>query len=743
MQQDLSELAEGYVIQSIEDQWKMGKKNRVQVYFDTYDVIRLIQGILAFEYGYKFHKDLFWEDATLVRTLAFEGWLEQIHMLPPHQDELVCKLKEDSHLFPARRDVNADDLQANLLHYLKLDELVKKNKNPTEKEFKEYVHSLQTRAQDLFKADNILKYSFWLDRYDYLFEKKQLVVIDDTTYDLPKILGSSLFGKFKAALDKYRPGFGKSNYVDAIAFCVLQERLEYFNGNQKERPLPVFYVNRPGAYNALKKVMREEGVLSYKHEGQQIPIIRQASYFILDAIFSPKDADDPTAEFLRDLKTSVDQQYQSYQTLNLFNKNYMEEFQTDLNKRLDDQFFREIWLAKGGYARVHSTLREYIDLRENREKIITVTDKERSIIAERMGRNVEKFNLIIDILTELYKIDETIEKFGFKCEDQVDVFTDFGMTRFSFTRPCCSTIQGMYDRLIQGYLRGKKEEDDDFRLQIAEVVRYIIDGIYQRNHDHLAIGLAVLWIFDKFDLIVKIGKIIDRDFDNYRIPLMHASALSLSRQKNRKRVEEIIQCIHSKFQYSNYKISLGLAYVYRRLWNAGNLESIAPELMNDQLRHTFRQNEDYKWMQEALERSKSAIDFLSPILNKDADKIDHRLRKILYAQNLYVLTLTQVGKEEEFDHPEVVQMVTAMQTSHGNLAWQARFNDTLARYYLRKALLSKNEENYKAYLKMALDENEKSIALSKRKEIFDVNLKPILLQKGAEGFDEWQRAHSA
>ena len=731
-QRDITKIAKGYIIQHHENKLRAEGTN-IEVYFDTYDVIRLVQGIWAFEDGFKLNMNRFKEKATLVHSMAFKGWLGNIHMLAPHQDEFINKLRYQSHQFPPRRDLSFNELEQELLYKLDLKKLVENPNELSENKIKDYVYNLETKAWDLFCANNIFQYPFWYDRYKYLFNEKQCVIIDNTTYNLHKITQTRLFRKFKETFDKLRANREKNNFIDAVAFCLLNNKLNEYKNDKSNKPLPVFYVSATFTLKALKEVIEQENVLTYQNNGETIPIVRSADYFILDAIFNLENQDDNFNRIMTALKDSIKRRIKYHSLFERTRKEDYEVLREVINKKINSEFFDKAWLQRDGFKEMNDAIRDYINLKGRLAKeVVIIADAQRKELTGELERDADRFEIINGLLYELSDIRGYVKTLKHK---KVNIFFDLGMIRFFFTKECSEKIQSIIDNILIHF----NEEPDgvNFNRQISEVITLILNGLYDvKKHDDIAVGLAVLYVFEKYELLVKIGDRLNKDdYGNYQIPMLLAAAILNGRQNKRHRAKEIAECIEPKFDNRSYKVWIGVAYIYCILWGEIHNYPLMPERMDEELKKSFREKEEFEKIEKALRLAKRAINYLKRLKDTESLKIEYRNRSYYYAINIYIFMITQVGSKKEFESKETRELFQQLGNSQIRREYfQPRYHDTMGRYYLRKAVLAQTERSFSEFIDLALDSNKSSIDESNKKEQFDKHLKDEIRRISAEGF---------
>ena len=95
-----------FEIHFIEDELKIIKGIQKKIFFDSYDVISMVQGVWHFNKEYHFKYEKFKNQYNcVVHGIAAKGWLQTISMLKPHQDEFIFKLINNDIDFPRKNNI--------------------------------------------------------------------------------------------------------------------------------------------------------------------------------------------------------------------------------------------------------------------------------------------------------------------------------------------------------------------------------------------------------------------------------------------------------------------------------------------------------------------------------------------------------------------------------------------------------------------------------------------------------------
>ncbi len=714
-QETISDIEDSFSIHSLEQK----SVSKFKVYFDTYDVIEIIQGIWAFELYHKFDFDRFQNDsAVLVHSFAFKGFYDKIYMLPPHQDELASKLLDGNIAQEWKVDNHFKIVEDEFLQYLGLESLLKKiNLSKNKKIEKTYLDSLKHRADEIFKADLLLWKPYWVDRLKYLRNEKNLLVFENDNYRIHQVLKTETFKKIKKAFDLARqsPSFQKSNFVDALAMYYLQKELEKYEKNRSKNSLPIFYTSSEGIHKAFK-ILRENDkkLLCYKKEGKPIPIIRDSIYFILHPVFR-KDADKNIEEvFSKDLTSKRNEiqniitgQYKDILFLKTmgFNdvlKEKWKDFENGVKELINLEFIKNIWFEEKAYHSLGNSLDKFRDYRNKINNLDSYIDAESKNMIKKLEKDYTRADLLTKIFNALSDVHKPIKKYT-EYIGGIDVYRDFGLTRFGIESMKCPRIQSKFISLINSIKdRGDRHE---FHHKISELATYLYeDPIDDESNDNLVIGIVILWILEKYELIDEIGNKIRPNYPRYEIALIHAAALGMLETRKARNIPEVINCVYKK-QKNNYKVWIGKAYAYYRIWEklGDNIPALPERTTNRHWNQLIKSDEYRSYCLVAIDSAKKAVDHLKKIKDIDVKKQDVRRRHYLYVLNSYIYYISRTGTKEQFKG--IKQLYDEFRGYESNQRdWQGRFYDTLSWYNLRRAILEENEE----FLLVAKDYNERA-----------------------------------
>lgn len=720
-------IADSYTVQAEEDLRKISSTNekpfRREVYFDTTDIIQLIQGALSI-YTYRFDQQAFHAPSALVSALAFAKWLGPIHILAPHQDELINNLTKESHLFPSAYQFDSSSVATDILEQLGLGELAKPVEKEAKLDFRRYGKKLKDNARSLFKLNHLLNHYFWTSRYKYLFDDKDpLILIDNNSYDIKEVTQTKLFRALREAFDEARNTLKQNNIIDALAFCQLQEKLNAYKDNPKESPLPIFYLSRGGTAKAIKKVMaRRKEWFTYEHNGLTIPIVRDADFFILDAVFSPDNQISDLDQFLRkikDIKDTLQIEFDRYQVIKkVMGKDNYDEFSQKINEVVDVEFFSKFWLEENNYQNLNRILKEYVkqDIGINKGLVKYVKEEKQRILISiresiRKNNNYDKFVFLSKVIEDLQKIESVIKDSDLSTNQDFDIFRDFALIRFSIDADSCrDKIETTVKNLINAV---NHEERSKFDQIIVDIASSLIGSAFEKQDNNTLINLGVLWVFKQYSLINKVCDHFNENYLQYQSALLHGASIFPSQEKKVNKVLNICRCIEKKPEGKKYKARIGLSYIYYQIWYELSGYPILLEFYSEQRRKQILDSQNFRFIEKAIEHISHAHDWLADNREKEEGKMFSRSRKYYYSINNLLYFHTQATKAELFNGPNIEELADTLENVLFDPNYkQPRFSDTLAVYYLRKALIALNEEAFNKYINDSLEHNARAIDYS-------------------------------
>jgi len=710
----------------IEDELRRKYKLKRKIYFDSYDIISMIQGVWHFSKDYKFEWQEFMGKRNVeIHAIAQRGWLGNIFLLKPHQDEFIYNLTKDENDFPKKIPLTKEDIKNDLLHNL-LNELCIDNlKNPYSDNFIRYVKELKTNSILLFKSNSVLSPIFWLNRYKKLVQDDRIIQLDFSYNNYTELTQTDLFSIALIKLEKSRSRAAFSNYMDALSVVLLQEEVNKFKKSNYTLPLPIFYTGTQYLRKVMLDIFHENPqYLSYPHPNKPmkyIPVFRFEDFFIIDPIFNLHETDNSFYKKIEDIK------FIKESLTKLIKKEYMRseasvlenKIRELIGKEVDLEFFNKLWL-KGGYNEFIQSIKEYIQYYdEYNESIEKILIKEQTEIKETLKTETEHISLLRLTIKGLKNIRHETDRIKLKHNLQEHPSLDFGLIRFSFS----SNVDDIIDNLIESIFENMSIDDEDnahiFNSAVTKLIDNLIRSVrkYEISDDLIA-SLAILWIYSKFDLIViicdsifqnrkgithqKIDVInINSFYSIYSASITHSSKIDTSK------FYEVLESHLSHVGTDDYRFKLTRAFSLFQLWYRLTLKNTIPEDINPV--HKKLERKHYKILKEAISLVLSAIIELEKI----GFETSNELRKMyFYLINNYVYYTIKGAKIVSIRSKRFIGFLSVLKNAAYDVSvWQNRFYDTLGWNYYRLAYIDFNNLRYKDAIKnieLAKDYNDKS-----------------------------------
>jgi hypothetical protein len=725
---DLLELKLSYKVwQDYEDSIE-SNGGRIQVFFDTLDVIRMIQGLYAFHDNLSINIKRFKEIETLIHCIAFKGWLQEIHILPPHQDELLSKLSDSSfkHIFPDSIKMIKENFIAELEHSIPGFNYYSNGfgeNTQAEEHTSKKIREISDNGQEYFKLAMLCAADkfHWNDRLKYLLSPssqkgKPLLVFNDEGYAFEKISKEPLFKTLRTALDSERDRLSRNNIVDAIALYMLQEKLALYQEDKKNNPLPLFMINSFKINSVIEKVQNTiPDFLCYYHDGVKIPIYRKAEYFLVNVIYPNGNKDD---QFLNEYYKEITQANNLHK-LEIFVDYAGSNRSIDANNKIN---FFKIWLKKNKQE-VQSAISNVINYFSESD-ILEINRYSEENIAK-IERNLNQFKLISEIAKGTDLIEKSIKnnfKSDAEMQHSLNVFRDFSLTRFGIDQDNALQIQKNYEELKSDADSGKL---DLVRNLLTEISMNAIHALRNGDYQGLISPFGLLWIFDQKKLIEVIYDNILKEHKNplKSLPTPVLLVVSASINDTKGKLKDIFTELEARQTKAEnkYEIPLGLSYSYFLLWYNMSDYPRTPGLGRPKLSHGTedlpKKHEDYLF--SSIENAKIAYQHLSKLISSNdepSENLDKYKLKRFYAINNYVYAITQkTGNDVEIASDYFTDLVEQILYNCSDEYHQPRFHDTLARYYVRLARMESTPTGFEDYINRAKNQNEAAIHFTPKK----------------------------
>lgn len=702
----LEEVVGGYFIQEEEEQRRNDGKLQLEYYLDSFDVINMVQGAMAYDLGTKFdrealHKD---EKRNLVYALAFQGLFRSIRMLPPHQFEFESKLYKSEVFFVAPQNKEQFlNLCKEVFFAIGLE-----IPGPSQKlDFSlidDHIQQLIDKGADLFTGNYLLREYTWANRLKYLIKSKVLLINSQDIQDVARIENTELFKTIKTGFDVVRPEYPTNNFYDALAFFHLQNKLQDYIDNPTQKPLPVFYASSPVVRDAIKVIRDDDpNLFAYQQGNKLITIVRDSLFFILEAIFTIGDNTEEFFEGLRDaqpeIKALMQKEYKRYYGEEVVRdmEYRRKRFEERISEIIDVKFVKEIWIEHKAYQKLVDEVKMAYSLDD--EQLPIVGRKLRKALNEALKE--AKIDLSHSLkLSAIINAFQGVSADVRKCLGNIpssEVFRDFALMKFGLNREKLPLLQ---DR-IQELMAHNENRHNQPPVIYSVISALTIRPDNEENAKKFLNALTVAWLLDKHELIEALcSDLVKEDMKKrYETALIYAASLIAIKRHAAgiKRTQEIIDCILSQVK-NNYKVWLGVAYLYFQMWESKT--SLKPDLpeMNKKVSERQRNSKDYERyvLNGAMKYSRKAFSYLKKKKKEEGLHHNFRLQNFLYALNNVIYYTTKCGSPDEFFKLE--NLVEELHSYDKNIEWQGRFNDTLGWYYLRRYYQIDHEKLRKGYL---------------------------------------------
>lgn len=714
-----------------------------QIFFDSSSLISMVAGLNDMFRLHTFRSDTFHSTRTLLLAFVYQGWLGPIHLLPPHLQEFIEQRKKNIRLFPEGTD-EENDLITAIWQKLDLDPLVidtiKKDKGLL-KEFYKYEH-LKNRSVDYLKLIYLTQDANWSNRLTRILRTRRpiLKISPFPDYEIHKILSNNqLFTRLKKELDVERRIKPKNNYIDAIALCLLQQLLDIQqSSSDTSLPIPLFFADDGAISKVVNRVSKEkiEGVYPFIYHGKCGPnlIVQEADFFLIDAIFQDGRNQKSFKKF-DDFVNQFRQWAEDSGSVRSFENH--KEHSLPLKRKNEDIVFLKFvkhWFDKKGLESIKNAIETYYES----EKDIKVAEigKDLEEAKEHFEKEIHQVNhqvnqmqKIFDILSESYDSFQNLKadfnkKFPNRNNINFNAFNEFA-TRFSFSSNCCRRVTELIRNL---HVHSEEQENDDsFEDVKADIItdlltatnlddlapskkiegKNVIDTSKEKINLYAALGL--LWTLEKYTLLENICEIIRKEYSeiyyndyypDYQVAILHAAAI-LKNPLNHdlKKAVTILKCVEDKFAKKNYQVWISLSYLYYLLWKEANDKHAIPELQFesfDPKKQKFIKINEYT--KNARNYAALAVDYLKNREDEesddDAERVALRNRRYYYALNNLVYFDIMNGRLEDFDDIKLKNNISMLREAEEKKLGQARYKDTLARYYQRRAAVLMVNSNF-------------------------------------------------
>jgi hypothetical protein len=671
-------------------------------FIDCFDVIDLIKGVKRYSEGGE-KRNAINDIRSLGYGLILDGWVENINLLPPHQTEFINLLKLNFGIRnPHINDFDIVDL---------INEYDKEQYLAPDDDYLKYIERTVDMSLDRFNIYSQCRENNWANRLKLLTQSNILKLVNYDLNNLVPLVERRIFKQLKRAFDTIRsdPKKQRSNFNDALS-------LTYFQTLKTTDTVPIL-IDSLGTFQKAIREAKLEKEFTYKITNKSTNktstenMVRRSAYLVLKSIFDPPESkmtfvEKKFPEYFKILKNtesngiiSIDTLLEQYDMDNLFVED--DEFREVYEKNaiefkdyVENEFFSKIWLSSYENNTFQTFIKKHYEYQS-----IEILNRNNTISAykasfDKTYESIKKESHIFSTLTYIYKdvsqsnYDEYLKE---HYQNAFQALMLYGSFRFSF--PYKMDIEKVEQRLremlFEDGLKGEKENREYAQF---EIIKLLFNGLNNYNLSELSIAVSILWTLEKYNSINKIfsESYQDREYSHYSFGIMHAASLlkEANSTYNKRKAKSIVECIENKINIINYKYLIGKSFVYYLIWNSENRNNFTSSFCLP-----TRTDDNFYISRDSISK---AFEYL-----REAQYHQYEWKTMLYmyALNLKIYIITEGGIDSDFQNISLdFNDFRNCESSHQGF-WQGRYDDTIARYYFRLAIIDYNKNNIDGFKK--------------------------------------------
>jgi hypothetical protein len=651
------------------------------LYLDTADVRAAILGLDTYVDDDEVDLELFnAADRPLVAALADIGWLGKFYMLQPHQDEFLGLLKSSFYL-PDNAEPNFKNRAKKFLAALDLP-LLEDSGISSERDMDlsqaEALVRLQAGSADIFfKALHCIRGN-WRTRLDRWFKEEIFDIARDSKdrISYTQIVASPEFMLARDNFENARPGLSASNFADAVAMCILSNKVDQFRVQRQS--IPRFFVST----NLFEKVAAQSEfmpkLMYHLPDGKNGIIFRNYEYFVFKATFRPPSglAKSNTLTELRELR----QRIRLAQEENKAHADILNDLRYDgkplgvLIKELQSFYFLEnVWLPAAAKSYVEKVHNDFVKAAYVLGKDATFQRAITHVVQtakETLSENVEEYRAVKRLLSVLEAAPTQMPTRREQDQGRIDPFRAFGLLRFGFPlearHEIADVITGFYSQ-VEGFRKDT----------IIRIIRAFHDKISDEPTSvaRLCAASAMLWILRDYRILIQRLTPAIRNMHASLKGLFAACAFDGKIDREIANARVVVNELQKECDTSkDATTAVILAYLYHHDWvYSGYVPVYSPDRINPE-----QSEHEKNLISLALKNAQLASE----------NHPDEATRVYAINQYLYYWSEAVPGAPLQFE----LKMFEALVRYKANPSvWQYRFDNTLAHFYYRMALSAQKD----------------------------------------------------
>ncbi len=708
-------------------------KTEVEICIDSTDVFSILLSALSYSRGkkknstylnYLNNKNI--DEKLLTHAYLYNNYLGKCYLLTPHQQELLINIEKWSKQTPPL-EPDFQNIQAQIvtsgLSFLNRKSPIQNYVNNVEK----YKDEFESIVLDLYKISYLANGNNWNERLLHLMDNEILQL--DVTDNILDLLQTNLFKSLKRGFRESQGRTDNMNTADALALCIIAEKLAKINRGESNATLPIFY----DASGQFLEVIEQQKLTNHflfspkNSSNKKFLIIKSSNYFRLHVLL-PHDI----LETNNGLENLIQIAKDYTKNAQISSKSTDKTYGLELNKKVQninltiERLLKSLLMKKFyNKNKINASLEDIIINKDKKPKlrekialdiddlIVELKQKLKSYIIESGTYNsIESSLLNIANQPDLFK---NLRRYKLNSEEFQSLKT-FSLVKFSIN----SDIKQDTEELLESIFLKTKikplQENTGYReIEIEDATIYTsiitsltegLDENQKKEKKYLANGISILWVLGKYKLIQQILNQLNGAYDYYGTAFLHAAAISKQIKSeedflgNKIKIENILNYvdgygINGKYRFlDNYRTALSAAHIYFQLWDKTNMDEIKfPSLTEPNINKSVPESKHYA--DKALLLLETAIEWL---LKNNYKKYNHRKECYFNILNNYIYYITIAYPNEVFlkinTEGGVVHKLGS--ASNDDSVWQPIFDDTLALVNYRKALNKKrHSEEYK------------------------------------------------